>query len=202
MPSTRFSIGRFLAFAALAGALVFGYSVASTAIEFPAATPAADTTTPAAPAAPASAPATDEVDQALVLAGLQVWKDSGCRGCHGWAANGEREGPNPGGPSLRATNLDMDTIRLTIACGRPGTPMPYFWRDAYRGPSTDCYGMTGAQLGANTPNRGPSRLNDADLDALAYYIANYIKGLGEITFEQCELFWGVGNARCTSYPHG
>lgn len=155
----------------------------------------------AAAADPAAAATEGEVDQALILAGLQVYKDAGCRGCHGWAANGEREGPNPGGPSLRETALEYDAIRLTVACGRPNTPMPYFWRNAYRTDSTDCYGVTAAQLGATVPTRGPSRLNDDDLDALAYYLANYVKGQGEITFEQCELFWGEGNNRCTSYPH-
>ena len=165
----------------------------------PAATedPSATTTATAAPAEETDA---EPLDEELLLAGLQAYKDAGCRGCHGWAANGEREGPNPGGPSLRATALDYDAIRLTVACGRPGTPMPYFWREAYRANSTDCYGVTAEQLGDNAPIRGPSRLRDDDLDALAYYLAYYVKGQGDITFSECEFFWGEGNNRCTSYP--
>ncbi len=189
MPSTRFSVRRLLAFGAVAGALVVAYSIAPSAMEFPAA--------PAAASDAAAAPA----DEALILAGLEVYKSAGCRGCHGWAANGEREGPNPQGPSLRTTALSADAIRMTIACGRPGTPMPYFFRDAYRANSTDCYGVTAAQLGANAPIRGPSRLHDEDIDAVTYYIVNYLQGHEQITFEQCELFWGEGNARCVDYPH-
>ena len=54
-------------------------------------------------------------------------------------------------PSLRKTQLTRDQIRMTIQCGRPGTPMPYFDRFAY----TDkrCYGMTAKDLGDNMPQR-------------------------------------------------
>jgi hypothetical protein len=210
MSSHHSSISRLLAIGITAGALVFGYSVASTAIEFPAAgasdtaDPAPDPAAPAAgdPAPAAPDPAADPVDQDMILAGLEVYKTAGCRGCHGWAANGEREGPNPQGPSLRETTLTYDAIRMTIACGRPGTQMPYFWRDAYRANSTDCYGVTAADLGNNAPIRGPSRLHDDELDAVAYYIVNYLQGHPDITFEQCELFWGAGATRCADYPHG
>lgn len=149
--------------------------------------------------APAAAAAADGIDQAKILAGLAVFKEAGCRDCHGWAANGEPEGPNPQGPTLRATTLDFDLVRTTIACGRPGTPMPYFWRDAYRASSTDCYGVTGADLGNQKPDRAATRLNAEEVDAVAYYIASYVKGLGDITFDQCEFFFGVGDAHCPQY---
>lgn len=197
MQSQRRSIGRTIVPAIAALALVLGFSAASTAIEFPAPA-AAPVEEPAAAAADAGA-ATDEVDQARILAGMAVYKDGGCRGCHGWSGNGEREGPNPEGPSLRASLLPMDIIRLTAACGRPGTVMPYFWRDAYRRDSTECYGMTGAQLGDREPPRGPARFNAGQLDDLAYYIEYYVKGRGDITFEECEFYFGVGDSRCPFY---
>lgn len=179
--------------------LVFGYSAASTAIEIT--PPAAEEA--AAPAEPAGEPMegdTEEIDEARLAAGLEIYKEGGCRGCHGWAANGEREGPNPQGPSLRETLLPMEAIHLTVACGRPGTEMPYFWRDAYRRDSTECYGVTGDDLGDQLPLRGGVRFNDGEIDDLVYYLENYIKGAGEITKSQCEFYYGEGNSRCDTYP--
>jgi len=147
----------------------------------------------------APAPAAEETEQAMILEGLAVYKEAGCRSCHGWAANGEPEGPNPRGPSLRASQMDYDIFHLTIACGRPGTEMPYFWRNAYRTNSTECYGVTAADLGVNLPPQSSIRLNTADVDAVTYFIANYVNGLDEITFEQCEFYFGVGDARCPQY---
>ncbi len=198
MKHPRSSIARFLAAGIGAAALVLAYSTVSTAIDFG----------PPAPAEPAPAPgtppaggevATLEIDEARLVAGLEVYKEAGCRGCHGWAANGEREGPNPEGPSLRATLLPIEAIRLTVACGRPGTPMPYFWRDAYRRDSTECYGSTAAQLGNLIPLRANVRFADEELDNLAYYLEYYVKGLGEINLAECEFFYGAGNTRCNVY---
>ena len=139
------------------------------------------------------------VDQERLQAGLAAFKAAGCRGCHGWAANGEREGPNPEGPSLRATTLDLAGIRETIACGRPGTPMPYFWRDAYKRGTTDCYGVTPADLGDQMPTKANTRLTTQKVDDLAYYIARYVKGQGDITLDQCEFFFGKGDNHCAEY---
>ena len=202
MQNPRLTPRRLLVLGATVAALVMSYSAASNAIVFGA--PAADHAE--GEAAPATDPTavgtvpTVEIDEARLLAGLEAYKEASCRNCHGWAANGEREGPNPQGPSLRATMLPMDIVRLTIACGRPGTEMPYFWRDAYRRDSTECYGTTGADLGDRIPLRGGARFNDQQLDDLAYYIEYYIKGQGEdITFEECEFYWGEGNTRCDFY---
>ena len=205
MKFQRFSITRFLVVAIAAAGLVIGYSAASSAIDF-GAPPTEDhgdeaAAAPAAEGTPTPVAQAEEVelDEALLVAGLEVFKEAGCRGCHGWAANGVREGPNPEGPSLRETLLPIEAIRLTVACGRPGTVMPYFWRDAYRRDSTECYGQTAADLGDLAPIRGNVRFDDEELDALAYYLANYVKGQGEITFEECEFYFGVGNARCDFY---
>jgi len=197
--SQRFSTRRLFVFIIAAAALAFGYSAASTAIEIPAAAGA----TPEAPAAATPAAGAEagaaEIDEARLLAGLAVYKEAGCRGCHGWAANGEREGPNPQGPSLRATLLPEDLIRLTVGCGRPGTEMPYFWRDAYRRDSTECYGTTAAELGDLAPLRGSVRFDAAELDDLAYFLEYYVKGRTDITFEECEFYFGAGNAQCNFY---
>lgn len=200
MRSQPISIRRILILVAAAVALVLGYSAASTAIDFgPPATE--DHATPAETAAE-EGPGTGvvEIDEARLLAGLEAYKEASCRGCHGWAANGVREGPQPQGPSLRWSLLPMEFIRMTVACGRPDSQMPYFWRDAYRRDSTECYGQTGADLGALAPARGGARFSSEEIDDLTYYLEYYVKGLGEeITFEECEFYFGEGNTRCDSY---
>ena len=85
--------------------------------------------------------------------GQKIWQDkAGCNYCHGWAGDGVGGFHHPGRPpSLRATELTRDQIRVTIQCGRPGTSMPHFDRFAY----TDkrCYDMTAADLGDQMPDR-------------------------------------------------
>ena len=198
MQAARKSMGRILVLGTAALALVLGFSAVSNAIVFGQPAHADEAAVPATPAADAEG-GTEEADPARLLAGLAVYKEGGCRSCHGWAANGVREGPNPEGPSLRESLLPLDAIRLTVSCGRPGTPMPYFWRDAYRRTSTECYGVTGAELGDLQPLRGNARFNAEELDDLAYYLENYVKGRGEITFEECEFYFGEGNSRCAFY---
>jgi hypothetical protein len=95
--------------------------------------------------------------------------------------------------------LSEADIHVAVACGRPGTEMPYFWREAYRRTSTECYGVTGADLGDQKPLRGNKRFRDEELADLAYYIANYIKGRDEVTVDECEMYFGAGNSRCESY---
>lgn len=210
MKSAGFSIKRVVSLVALALVLAFGYSATSSAIqmaqapdeEAEEAAPAEGEAAEGEEAAPAEGEEAMVVDEARVLAGLAVYQEAGCRGCHGWAADGVREGPNPQGPSLRATPLDYDAIHLTVACGRPGTEMPYFWRDAYRRDSTECYGMTGADFGDLLPIRAQTRFTTEEIDDLAYYIAYYVKGQGEITKEQCLFYYGADSTRCETYPSG
>lgn len=117
-----------------------------------------------------------------IAEGQRIWTEKGqCQECHGWAGNGERGSLHSEGkaPSLRQTQLTRDQIRMTIQCGRPGTPMPHFDRFAY----TDkrCYDMTAEDLGDQVPNRGTITLQPYEIDALADYIAAKIKGAGPVT---------------------
>lgn len=199
MPLHLISIRRTLIIIA-AAAVVLGYSAVSSAVDFgPPATEENATPGEEAPAEGGPGTGVVEIDEARLIAGLEAYKEAGCRGCHGWAANGVREGPQPEGPSLRASLLPMEFIRMTVACGRPDSQMPYFWRDAYRRDSTECYGQTAAELGDLAPSRGAARFSDEEIDDLTYYLEFYVKGLGEITFEECEFFFGEGNARCDFY---
>src|ERR1700730_448432 len=72
-------------------------------------------------------------DEAKQKTGVSVWRSSGCSGCHGAFANGEKERDEaPTGANLRQPRLDDATIAETIRCGRPGAGMPSFGADAYR----------------------------------------------------------------------
>lgn len=135
-----------------------------------------------------------------IAEGQRIWANkAGCQDCHGWAGDGVGSFHAPKGASLRNTQLDRNSIRLTIQCGRPGTPMPYFDRFAY----TDkrCYGMTAAEVGdAMMPNRSPTTLQTYEIDALADYVAQKIKGAGPVTRGQCTEYFGHAAARCDAYP--
>lgn len=135
-----------------------------------------------------------------VAEGQRIWSQKAqCPQCHGWAGDGNGGLHSAGlAASLRTTQLTRDQIRMTIQCGRPGTPMPHFDRFAY----TDkrCYDMTAADLGDQVPDRAAVTLQLYEIDALADYIAAKIKGAGPITRGQCVEFFGAGaGSRCDSY---
>lgn len=136
-----------------------------------------------------------------VAKGEMIWKQkAGCLECHGWAGDGKGGFHHEGqAPSLRVTQLTRDQIRMTIQCGRPGTPMPHFDRFAY----TDkrCYDMTAKDLGDSVPDRAAVTLQSYEIDALADYIAAKIKGAGPITRSQCIDFFGANaGTHCDAYP--
>lgn len=113
----------------------------------------------------------------------------GCVSCHGWAADGET-GVNlrsPPGSSLRESTLDLDGLIEVIACGRPGTAMPYHDKSAYR--DDRCYGLVKADLDPDTaPVRGKTLRSD-DIANLAAYLQTRVIGLGAPTFAECADFF-------------
>jgi hypothetical protein len=135
-----------------------------------------------------------------VAEGQRIWSDkAGCPQCHGWAGDGLVSGfHSPGGLPLRKTQLTRDQIRMTVQCGRPGTPMPHFDRFAY----TDkrCYGMTAQDLGNLVPDRAEKTLQPFEIDAVADYVAIKLKGAGPVTRAQCTAFFGGTEAQCAKYP--
>jgi hypothetical protein len=136
-------------------------------------------------------------DEAAVERGLLVFKEGGCRACHGWAANGVREGENIQGPSIRATLLPPDALRLTIQCGRPNALMPYFDHQAYH-LDDRCYGITRFNVGdIRLPPRGRASFSEDELDDLVVYLMARIVGLpNEPTYEECQLFFGPDDNAC------
>jgi mono/diheme cytochrome c family protein len=132
------------------------------------------------------------------VAGGDIWLKAGCADCHGNLAAGDGDPAYPQGPNLRRTNLERADLRETIACGRPGTPMPYHLVDAYTGIA--CFGMTGA---VPDGTRKGGALTAQEIDTLADFLATSVKGVNRITRANCALFNG-GNANapaCREFPN-
>jgi len=149
-----------------------------------------------AEAAPAAKVTPGSLTAEQITADRAIWKKADCTNCHGWSGNGRDTGPVPPGPSLRAIELDYDSVREVVQCGRPGTNMPSHDRLAY----TDkrCYGMTSADVGKQKPQKGLP-LKPEELDAVAAYVVGYLEGKGDVTKAECEEYYGAGNAVCNNY---
>lgn len=131
-----------------------------------------------------------------VAVGRAAWKKSDCSNCHGWSGNGHDTGPIPPGPSLRETQLDYDSLHQIIQCGVPGTRMPYHDRSAYV--DDRCYGMKSADIGSNKPPKGQT-MKAEEIDAIAAYVAGFLRGKGDITLAECTDYHGSGAASCAAY---
>lgn len=145
------------------------------------------------------APAVAAHGQGDVAEGKRIYQRANCMGCHKWHGGG---GGGYGGDalSLRATKLDKDQIMQTVACGRPGTGMPYFERGAYDNPEHPCFGMSREQLGKNMPLEAPAIfLRPGEIAAVADYVIADIKGKGEPTYADCTAFFGEGSRVCNIY---
>ncbi len=127
--------------------------------------------------------------------GRAVYRSVGrCVDCHGWAGNGDggTRLQAPIGPDLRVTELDTAALIETIGCGRPGTPMPYHDRAAYR--DGRCFGMA---LEDFAPGSEPIRgrvFSDRDVLNVVAYLQTYMIGVGEPTLEECGAFYNDPSA--------
>jgi len=127
--------------------------------------------------------------------GLSTAKRANCMGCHKWHGDG---GPGYGGAaiSLRKTRLTRGQLVDLIKCGRPGTNMPYFDRQAYK--DGQCYGLTFddfAEDENNRPLQGKKYLNDRQVNAVADFVIADLQGK-EITKAYCEKFFGGPARQC------
>lgn len=132
--------------------------------------------------------------------GLRVFKSANCMGCHKW--NGAGGGGYGGAAAnLRQTSLDLDQIEQTIRCGRPSTGMPHFAADAYS--NGQCYGLKKSDLPAGQmPPEPDHSLRPGEIDAVAKYVLDNIKGKGPPTLAQCQAFFGTGTHVCDVYSGG
>jgi mono/diheme cytochrome c family protein len=134
--------------------------------------------------------------------GQAIYKRANCVGCHKWHGQG---GGGYGGAalSLRETVLDEEMIVQTISCGRPGTGMPYFVRDAYSDDPAaphPCNGLTRHDLGADMPvAEAGVFLRPAEIAAVADYVLKNLKGKGQPTLAECAAFFGSDSRACETY---
>jgi mono/diheme cytochrome c family protein len=129
-------------------------------------------------------------------AGKTIFKRANCVGCHKWHGNG---GGGYGGDalSLRRTELSREQITETVSCGRPGTGMPYFMREAYD--ELECYGNHRADMVGHMPPEANIFLRPADIEAVADYVIAHIKGKGEPNYADCIQFFSEGSKVCNIY---
>ena len=127
--------------------------------------------------------------------GLSVYKKGNCMGCHKWHGKG---GGGYGGvaASLRKTGLDKDQLAIIIACGRPGTNMPYFDKKAYKDDS--CFGLKFSDFEGDDKNRpliAKTFLNKRQIEAVTNFIVNDLQGK-ELSKEYCLKFFGKPTRSC------
>ncbi|RAI58501.1 cytochrome c [Roseicella frigidaeris] len=129
-------------------------------------------------------------------AGMKVYKEANCVGCHKWHGDG---GGGYGGAalSLRATALTKEQIMEVVRCGRPNTGMPYFNRDAYA--AKECYGVGREELGESAPMAGPRFLRPREIEAVVDYVLAEIRGKAEPNYADCTAFFGDSSRMCQHY---
>jgi mono/diheme cytochrome c family protein len=131
--------------------------------------------------------------------GMRIYKAANCVGCHKWDGQG---GGGYGGAAanLRQTQLDYDAIVMTITCGRPGTGMPHFQENAYD--DGHCYGLKEGDIPPDQKVAAPAKwLRKSDIDTVAHYVVDDLKGKGAPTYSQCQAFFGTESRVCETYPH-
>lgn len=122
--------------------------------------------------------------------GVAVYKNAGCITCHKWHGMG---GSGYGGTpvNFREIWLDRDQIVEVVACGRPGTAMPYHHRSAYEG--YDCYEGTLLDefLPEDQPGRARMVLGTRQVRQVSQFILDHFKDRpNEPVKADCELFFG------------
>jgi mono/diheme cytochrome c family protein len=136
--------------------------------------------------------------------GKAIYIRANCVGCHKWHGDG---GGGYGGAalSLRKTELDLQQIMETVKCGRPGTGMPYFDRDAYPKGDADppkCYGLSKKDLADLAIAQGGVFLRPEEIAAVSEYVVNSIKGKGDANLADCIAFFGDQSSACEVYKAG
>ena len=122
--------------------------------------------------------------------GASVYQNAGCITCHKWHGMG---GSGYGGTpvNFREIWLDRDQIIEVVACGRPGTAMPYHHARAYE--RYDCYEGTKLDdfLTEDRPGRSRGILNTRQIRQVSEFILEHFQGRpNEPVRADCELFFG------------
>ena len=127
--------------------------------------------------------------------GLSAYKKGNCMGCHKWHGDG---GPGYGGAalSLRESGLDREQLITIIACGRPGTNMPFFDKKGYV--DDRCFGLKFSDFEGddkNRPLRAKNFLNGRQIDAVVDFIINDLQGK-KLSKDYCLKFFGKPTRSC------
>lgn len=180
------------------GGLAIAAFAAISAVAFTVPGRAQPTPAPTAPPA-ATAPAAAATPAAVTQTGGELWAVGSCANCHGNLAAGDGDPAYPAGPNLRSARITPEDLLETIACGRPGSEMPYNLATAYT--EYACYGIPvptdPATLGAN---RGAG-FSEEQIHVLVDFLVQNVIGQRRITRENCALFFG-GNPNspaCLAY---
>jgi len=128
--------------------------------------------------------------------GKKVYERANCVGCHKWSGVG---GGGYGGAalSLRQTQLSHSDIVEIVTCGRPGTGMPHFTADPYKGGA--CYGLQPDDVKDMMPPDANVVLHTDEINEVASYVVTNIKGRGEPTLAECTSFFGDTSRVCDIY---
>lgn len=182
--NTTFSLPRAVLTVAVTAAALCLFPVTGVSITSAVAQDTASSSEPAAP--------TEE----QIKAGLNVWKNrGGCFNCHGDFGQGGEGGHFPAGPSLRKSAMDLDTMKMVISCGLPGTKMPYNLEGAYV--TEECYGVVDGEPMDVSPG---TALSTQEIDDLVAYIGARVHGQRRITKDQCVEYFDDANApECLAY---
>ena len=105
-------------------------------------------------------------DNSGLAVGKGVWTRGGCFNCHGERGQGGDGGDYPVGPSFSKVTYDKATMVEVVSCGRPGTPMPAWLKDAYT--NVACYGMPVGSIPSGVT--APAIFTADEIKALVDYI--------------------------------
>jgi hypothetical protein len=75
--------------------------------------------------------------------------------------------------------------------------MPFFTRGAYD--TVNCYGMNRQDVGGQMPPEANTFLRATDIDVVASYVIEHIKGRGEPNYAECVSFFGDTSRVCDIY---
>jgi cytochrome c551/c552 len=122
--------------------------------------------------------------------GAPIYKQAGCITCHKWHGMG---GPGYGGTPInfRENFLTRDQLIEVIACGRPGTGMPYHIPQAYK--DYECYeGMVLDDFEEeDRPGASRNVLSFRQVKSVAEFIIDHFEGRDDTLMKSdCQIFFG------------
>ena len=109
--------------------------------------------------------------------GLKVFKKANCNSCHQWHGDG---GGSYGGAaaSIRDTGLDKEGLKQIVECGRPGTNMPYFSKQAYK--DDRCFGLKFTDFEGDTFMKSINEKTEINDELIKLYAPKVVEGVNKL----------------------